>query len=110
MFARVQFELADQNYRESFTIDASIENDRINHNWYCGFYNDCEGERYPFTLLQDGRLDFGWYAGLDPDVSRFWASNIRERNLQAGEYITLRGHENGAQCEYTYRVSQIIRL
>ena len=55
---------------------------------------------YPFTMYQNGRVDFG--SGCCERNDRF---NILERNIRIGEYWTYHSAEAGT--EYTYQITKV---
>ena len=55
---------------------------------------------YPFTMHQNGRVDFGTGCGERNDDF-----NILARNIRPGEYWTYHSAEAGA--EYTYQITAV---
>ena len=57
----------------------------------------------------DGKIDYGT---LSDDASRYYTSNIYDRQIQVGEYITVCGYEDDDKrnCEFTFKIVEIIKL
>ena len=74
-----------------------------------GFYGRITNELYTFVFLADGRFDYGSYAEHE---YRYYASNIRDRQIQGGEYITTwRFYDVGRQgINGTYKITEIKNL
>lgn len=68
--------------------------------------------RYPFLLLQDGRIDFGALYELG-NLERFHRTNLLSKKLTAGELLSAWERDPDAPAlerEYTLRVSKITPL
>ncbi|MBK3799703.1 hypothetical protein GAY33_10745 [Azospirillum brasilense] len=59
---------------------------------------------YPLVLGREGQLDYG--AGLQSH-QRFQRTNLRDRSIRVGEYVTIWSAD---EDEWAYRVQEVIDL
>jgi len=94
---------ADTPYVFDLLLDA---NERIIGNWpIFGVSGGVRGDAsYPFVLGSEDQIDYG--VGCEGRY-RFERTNLRERLIRIGEYVTI---WNADDEEWAYRVQEIIDL
>jgi hypothetical protein len=73
---------------------------------YCGALNHTE-DGYGVLLTADGVIDLG---SLFSGDSRYHKTNLRQRKMVAGEYITIWVKFSGPAEEVTYRIDRVVQL
>jgi len=73
---------------------------------YWGFFQHAE-EGFGILLSSDGLIDIAYDSDLKHEYRR---SNILERKIMAGEYVTFFWKEEGAETESTYEAEALADL
>jgi hypothetical protein len=73
---------------------------------YCGALNHTE-DGYGVLLMGDGVIDLGSTVSSD---SRYHKTNLRQRRMVGGEYITVWAKFSGPAEEVTYRIDRVVQL
>lgn len=94
----------------TLTLEVILQGDSIKKGMrYLGFFSGDFGERYPFILLEDGRIDFG----SDYDVERFASTNLlSHKRIAVGEMFTTNeiDEDTEREREFVYSIQKIIDL
>jgi hypothetical protein len=122
MMLRVHFKEIDSESegRDDYTFDIQVEaeNKPVGGIPFFGLWGQFSDDQncYPALLRKDGQIDLGNYEHLDPREwnrdDRFQRTNLRDRPMVLGEFVTfwIHDHDSNQEEAYTYKISHIHKL
>lgn len=111
-YVRAKIVRRDRPTERPYIFDLLIDhNDRVMGSWpIYGIHGDDLGQaRFPFVLSKEGKIDFGLHYDDKPSIvgERFESTNLRDRAIHVGEYITVWDWNDE---EWTYRVQDVHQM